>query len=188
MFSFCFVRWIENGQSFLRRQRRLCTSMEKIFPRSPRAEVVVSVPSRPLLWMYVHAYIHFWDAWFLAILKHTSDGHSSINWTLCAGNGKAAVEGEREIIFMCARHLRNPPSRTISFAWKLLEILCASLKQYEREDRSVSNNDDVVHVLDKAGRRQGKASAMYESGGPAGRRARKVRKATVGRGTMMMLL
>lgn len=30
------------------------------------------------------------------------------------------------------------------------------------KDRSVSNNDDVVHVLDKS-----KASAMYESGGEA---------------------
>lgn len=71
---------------------------------------------------------------------------------------------------MCTWHLHRPPSRTIffsknslkfsnaAFAFAFAAAAAAALKQYMSEkDRSVSNNDDVVHVLDKS-----KASAMYE--------------------------
>lgn len=57
-------------------------------------------------------------------------------------------------------YMASPPS-TISHHLPLFEnslkfsadaaaAAAVALKQYEREDRSVSNNDDVVHVPDKA--------------------------------------
>jgi hypothetical protein len=68
--------------------------------------------------------------------------------------------------------MASPPS-TIShhlLSEKLLEILCCySQTIYERKRplRSVSNNDDAVHVLDKS-----KASAMYEKRGEASKLGR----------------
>lgn len=106
--------------------------------------------------MYIHIFLGCLVFGYFE--AHTSDGHSSINWMLWGGREK---ESEGKIIFMCTCHLHRPPSRTIFFSQNSLKFSAATLKQYMNEkDRSVSNNDDVVHVLDKS-----KASAMYESGG-----------------------
>jgi hypothetical protein len=80
--------------------------------------------------------------------------------------------------------MASPPS-TIShhlLSQNSLKFSAATLKQYMNEkDRSVSNNDDVVHVLDKS-----KASAMYESGGEASQED--VDSRGDGKGEMMMIL
>lgn len=64
---------------------------------------------------------------------------------------------------MCTWHLQHPPSRTIFPLHNSLKF-SAAFKQYmnERKDRSVSNNDDAVHVLDKA--RHPQCTKSEESG------------------------